>query len=220
MRNGDAVTERRLRQAIIDGCRAMNRAGINQGTSGNISMRSGETMLITPSGVPYDEMTPDMVATVRLSDGAATGPCAPSSEWHFHRALLAARPDIHAVVHAHPPHATALAMARRPLPAAHYMVAAFGGHDVRLADYALFGTPELSTAMLSAMKGRQACLMANHGATTGGETLSRALWRMEELETLCRQYILSLAAGGPHLLDEAEIDATLAKFADYGPRAT
>lgn len=207
------------RHAIIDACRWMNASGLNQGTSGNISVRTGEHMLITPSGVPYDTMTPDLIASVAL-DGtaAADGPVRPSSEWRFHHDILMARGDAGAVVHTHSTHATALAMTRRPIPAAHYMVAAFGGGDVRCADYALFGTQALSDNVLRALDGRCACLLANHGVIVFGPTLAKALWLAEELETLARQYVISLTIGGPEILSEAEIAEALDAFKDYGQR--
>ncbi|WP_071673505.1 class II aldolase/adducin family protein [Nioella nitratireducens] len=208
-----------VRQAIIDACLHLNAKGINQGTSGNVSVRAGASMLITPSGIPYSDMTPDMIQSVPLdATPTARGPLKPSSEWRFHQALLTAKPDSHAIVHAHPVHCTALAQNRQPIPAVHYMVAAFGGHDVPLAGYALFGGEELAKNVVNAMTGRHACLMANHGATVVGETLDKALWRMEELETLARGYVLSLSAGTPHVLDRFQIEEALAAFADYGPR--
>lgn len=207
-----------LRRAVIDACLWLGARGLNQGTSGNVSVRAGAAMLITPSGIPYDAMEPEMIARLPLEGGAPEGPCKPSTEWHFHRALHRARPGIHAVVHAHPAHATALSMLRAPIPACHYMVAAFGGHDVPVAGYALFGTEALSAHVVKAMEDRQGCLMANHGATTTGESLEKALWRMEELEVLARGYILARQVGTPHILSREEIGATLAKFADYGLR--
>lgn len=212
------MTDADTRQAMIDACRRMNDLGINQGTSGNISVRVGpDAMLITPSGVPYDAMTPEMIVAMPLSRApVATGALKPSSEWRFHQSLLAARPDIGAVVHAHPPHCTALAVQNRPIPACHYMVAAFGGGDVRVAPYSVFGGARLAEDVVAAMSGRQGCLMANHGALTGGDTLARALWRMEELEALARIYLLSRIDGAPVILSRAQIDEALAKFADYG----
>ena len=207
------------RQAIIDACLQLNADGINQGTSGNVSLRAGDAMLITPSGVPYDAMTPDMIQPVPLTgDPVPQGSLKPSTEWRFHQALLAAKPDMHAVVHAHPVHCTALAQNRRAIPAVHYMVAAFGGHDVPLAGYALFGGEELAQNVTAAMADRHACLMANHGATVVGETLAKALWRMGELETLAQAYILSLTIGTPHVLDRLQIEEALAAFTDYGHR--
>ena len=209
--------EKSLREAIVAQCRHMNASGLNQGTSGNISARLGEAMLITPSAVPYDDMTPAMIARVPL-DGSNDweGPRRPSSEWRFHRDILRARPDANAVVHTHAIHCTALAMARRGIPAAHYMVAAFGGADVRCGRYATFGTQALSDTAVEALEGRNACLLANHGMIAIGPTLDRTMWLAEELETLARQYILSLQIGGPVTLGESEIAETLAAFEGYG----
>ncbi len=207
------------RQAIIDACLHLNATGLTKGTSGNVSVRAGESMLITPSGLPYEQMTPDTIQPVPLDgDPAPAGPLKPSTEWRFHQALYAAKPGMHAVVHAHPVHCTALAQNRQTIPAVHYMVAAFGGHDVKLAGYALFGGAELAANVTAAMQDRHACLMANHGATVVGETLDKALWRMGELETLAQGYILSLSVGVPHVLDRFQIEEALAAFADYGPK--
>ncbi len=213
--------ELQLRQAIIEKCRWMNASGLNQGTSGNISVRRGDAMLITPSGVLYDEMTPDMIALMPLGreDGSHQGPLKPSSEWRFHLDILRARPDIGAVVHTHSTYATALAIARRSIPACHYMVAAFGGGDVRCSSYARFGTKELSNAALVALDGRNGCLLANHGAIAVGSTLDKAMWLAVELETLAKQYLLSLQIGGPVLLTEREIEEALSGFASYGVKS-
>lgn len=210
--------ERKLREEIVARCREMNASGINQGTSGNISARFGDRMLISPSATPYDEMTSDSVASVAIedADGAWEGPLKPSTEWRFHRELLRSREDAGAVVHAHPPYCTALACARKPIPACHYMIAAFGGNDVKCAGYATFGTEELSKLALEAMRDRSACLLANHGMIAIGETLAKAMWRAVELETIARQYCLSLALGGPTILSEAEVDDTLEGFGSYG----
>ncbi len=206
-----------LRQAIIDACLSMERQQINQGTSGNISVRVGDNMLITPSGVEYARMTPEMIVSMPL-DGSAPEPgqMKPSSEWQFHRDILTGKPAVHAVVHAHPVHCTALAMNRTEIPACHYMVAAFGGDHVPVADYALFGTLDLSDKVLKSLENRSACLMANHGAVVIGDTLERALWRMVELETLAKGYITSLSIGQPHILTAAEMDEVKTAFADYG----
>ncbi|HMB75200.1 MAG TPA: class II aldolase/adducin family protein [Kiloniellaceae bacterium] len=215
------MTEEALRAAMIAGCRALNAQGINQGTSGNISLRLAGRILITPSGIPYDDMMPATIASRDLvaEDGAVwQGPERPSSEWPFHVKLLRARPEMAAVVHAHPPHATALAMARMEIPACHYMVAAFGGNSVRCAGYATFGTAALADLALEALQDRSACLLANHGCIALGESLDRALWRMVELEALARQYLLSLQADGPVLLSDSDIEETLRLFEDYGPK--
>ncbi|QFT66801.1 L-fuculose phosphate aldolase [Labrenzia sp. THAF35] len=206
-----------LRQAIIASCKEMNSRGINQGTSGNISARAGDRMIITPSGVPYDRMTPEMLASIPLDgDSAFEGPLPPSTEWQFHLALLRAKPDMHAVVHAHPVHCTALAINRMEIPSCHYMIALFGGDTVPLAGYALFGSDELAREVTDVMKDRQGCLMANHGAVVVGETLEKGLWRLEELEVLAKAYILSRTIGSPHILSKSEIDAVLGAVKNYG----
>lgn len=208
-----------LRQSIIDGCLWMNASGINQGTSGNISVRSGDHMIITPSGVPYDLLRPEMLCRVPLdAPPDLSGRLRPSTEWRFHQSVLNAHPGLGAVVHAHPPHSTALAVQGRSIPACHYMVAAFGGTDVPLINYALYGSVELAQMVTDAMADRSACIMANHGAMTTGDTLTRALWRMEELENLARVYLLALTTGTPKILSDAQMADVIAAFADYGPK--
>lgn len=206
-----------LRQAVIDACLEMNASGINQGTSGNISVRAGDHMLITPSGMPYEKMTPADLVRMPL-DGSAPpeGQLKPSTEWPFHLAILQAKSAVNAVVHAHPVYCSALAMNRQSIPACHYMVAAFGGSDVPVADYALFGSRKLSENIIRSLQDRSACLMANHGAVTTGESIPRALWRMVELETLAKGYTTSLVLGKPHILSEDEMADVIAAFADYG----
>ncbi|OED47684.1 fuculose phosphate aldolase [Rhodobacteraceae bacterium (ex Bugula neritina AB1)] len=205
------------RQAIIDACIEMNATGINQGTSGNISVRAGDQMLITPSGMPYKAMKPADLVLLGLDGSApAADQRKPSSEWPFHLAILQTKPAVHAVVHAHPAYCCALAMNRQKIPACHYMVAAFGGSDVPVADYALFGSRQLSENIVSTLQDRSACLMANHGAVSTGNSLSRALWRMGELEALAKAYTASLTMGKPHLLSEEEISDALAAFSEYG----
>lgn len=208
-----------LRQAVIDACLEMNANGINQGTSGNISVRAGDQMLITPSGVAYEQMTPEMLVQMPL-DGSTPpqGQLKPSTEWPFHLAILQEKPAVNAVVHAHPVYCSALAMNRQQIPACHYMVAAFGGNDVPVADYALFGSQRLSDNITHTLQSRSACLMANHGAVTTGESLARALWRMTELETLAKGYATSLTLGQPHILSQEEMAEVIAAFADYGLR--
>ena len=206
------------RQAIIDACLRMNAEGINQGTSGNISVRAGDEMLITPSGIPYDQLTPDDIVRVSLESCAPRGLHKPSSEWRFHRDLLVARPDMQVVVHAHPVHCTALAMLREPIPACHYMVGLFGGTDVPVASYARYGSAALSEAVVAAMADRHGCLMANHGATVLGEDLGKALWRLGELEMLAQSYLAARAAGDVVLLSDQEMAEAIEAFKDYGPR--
>lgn len=210
-------TERALRQEIIERCREMNAHGINQGTSGNISARFGDRMLVSPSAIPYDALKPEMIASMPLDgSGAWEGTKKPSTEWRFHSSLLRERPDANAVVHAHPPYCTALAIARKEIPACHYMIAAFGGNNVRCAGYATFGTEDLSELAVAAMKDRTACLLANHGMIVIGDTLAQAMWRAVELETVARQYFLSLQIEGLVVLSDAAIEETHAGFAEYG----
>ncbi len=208
-----------IRKSIIAHCRQMNASGLNQGTSGNISVRFGNVMLITPSAIPYDDMEPEMIAAMPIDGdyGAFDGPCKPSSEWRFHLDILKARPETRAVVHTHSAFCTILAIARRSIPACHYMVAAFGGDDVRLADYARYGTEALSVHILKALKqDRHACLIANHGMLALGDSLDKAMWRAVELETLAKQYYHALLIGGPVLLSQEQINETLAGFSSYG----
>ena len=198
----------------------MNALGLNQGMSGNISVRAaGSDVLITPTALAYDLMQPDDIAVMRLDDpaGAWSGPRRPSSEWRMHRDILVARPEFGALVHAHPVTCTALAMMRRGIPPCHYMVATFGGEDVRCAGYATFGTAELSGLVVQALEERSACLMANHGMIACGRDLAQAMWRAVELEALARQYHACLTAGGPVLLSGVEIEAAQAQFAAYRP---
>ena len=219
-KDGREAVERRLRVDIVEAARSMNALGINQGTSGNISARCGGRMLITPSATPYERMRPEDLASMALdgADDSWTGPLKPSTEWRFHKQLVLARPDAGAVVHTHAPYCTALAILRRPIPAVHYMIAAFGGADIRCAPYAPFGTAELARHTLEAMEGRNACLLANHGMVVAGPDLAKAMWLAVELETLARQYCLSLQTGKPHILSGAEIGQALAAFSTYGLR--
>ena len=218
---GRARGELALRKKIIELCREMNATGLNQGTSGNISARHGDHMLITPSGVPYEILAPDMIARMSVDDDTDTweGPCKPSSEWHFHRAILRSNDGFGAVVHAHSTFATVLSMSRTTIPACHYMIAAFGGNDVRCADYATYGTAELSDNVIRAMQDRSACLMANHGMVAAGASLDKAMWTAVELETLSRQYYHARAAGEPAILPDEEIAAVIEKFKGYGLQA-
>jgi L-fuculose-phosphate aldolase len=204
-----------LGRALIDACLAMTARGINHGTSGNASARWRDGFLVTPTGRRYETLAPDELVYVTL-DGAAHGPLAPSSEWRMHRDIYACRPEAAAVLHAHPPYATALSCLREGIPGFHYMVAAAGGPDIRCAGYALFGTAELSTAMLAALEDRRACLLANHGMICFGADLDRALALAVEVESLARQYCIARQTGAPVLLTPAQLDEALARFADYG----
>ena len=205
------------RQAIAGAmCRLLD-LGLSQGTSGNISVRVDGGFLVTPSGIPAEDLAPDDLVAMDFN-GRYEHPLAPSSEWRFHRDILAARPEIGAVVHAHPPYATGFAICGREIPAVHYMIAMAGGPTIRCAPYAPYGTQRLSDLALVALDGRSACLLANHGMIATGPTLAKALWLAVEVETLCRQYAIALQVGAPVVLSDAEVAETVERFKSYGPR--
>jgi L-fuculose-phosphate aldolase len=170
--------------------------------------------------VPYGDMAPEDLAAMPVEGeyGSWDGPLAPSSEWRFHLDITRARPEVGAIVHAHSTFATALAIARKDIPACHYMIAAAGGPTIRCGTYATYGTKELSAAALKALEGRSACLLANHGMIATGPDLDKAMWLAVELETIARQYVVSLSIGGPVLLSDAEIAKVKESFKSYGPR--
>jgi L-fuculose-phosphate aldolase len=211
--------ERAARQAVVDAARAMNATGLNRGSAGNVSARmdvlAQPAFLVTPTGLAYDEMSSDDIVAVG-PDGAWHGSRAPSSEWRFHRDIYASRADAGAIIHAHSPFATALACLRRDIPAFHYMIARFGGTSVRCAPYATFGTQALSDHALEALRGRCACLLANHGMIVFGRDLEQALALGVEFETLCEQYWRALQAGEPVILLDEEMVTVLEKFKTYG----
>ncbi len=204
-----------ISHAVLATARAMNASGINRGATGNVSAREGDGFVITPTGMAYDVCTPEDMAKVG-SGGMATGQRKPSSEWRFHRDIYAARPEAGAVIHSHSPFATALACQELDIPPFHYMIARFGGDTVRCAAYATFGTQALSDAMLIALQGRCACLMAHHGMTVFGKDLDEALALAIELESLCEQYWRVLQLGTPKLLPAEEMARVIKKFATYG----
>lgn len=204
-----------IRRSIIEACREMNRVGINQGTSGNISVRHGDGILITPTSLSYESLCPDDIIWMSF-DGRVEGHQTPSSEWRFHLDIMRTRSDVNAIVHAHPPHCTTLAIMGTGIPAVHYMIAVAGGHDIRCAPYAIFGSSELSAHALAALEGRQACLLAHHGMIAVGSSLRRAMWLAVEVETLARQYHGARIFGEPPLLSRDEVERVLAKMAAYG----
>lgn len=201
---------------VLTTARALNASGINRGTSGNVSARSVDGhFLITPTGIDYAAMSVDDIVAMSM-DGAYSGARKPSSEWRFHRDIYAAKTEAGAVVHTHSPFATALACMGRGIPPFHYMIARFGGPDVRCAAYATFGTQELSDAALVALQERSACLLAHHGMIVCGGNLKQALALAIELETLCEQYWRVLQIGPARLLPDDEMERVLKKFSEYG----
>lgn len=210
-----AAAHAALRRELIATARRMNEIGLNQGTSGNLSQRVPEGFLVTPTGMDYDRLEPEDIVLMRF-DGSREGKRLPSSEWRFHRDILAARADIDAVLHAHSMFATTVACLGRAIPAFHYMVAVAGGSDIRCAPYATFGTEALSRHAVAALEGRRACLLANHGMIALGTDLAGALKLAVEVETLAGMYWRASLAGTPHLLDEREMVHVLEKFRSYG----
>lgn len=199
--------------------RAMNAIGINRGSAGNVSARGHRGFVITPTGMAYADCTAADMVELSLTgevDSARVSARQPSSEWRFHRDIYAACPAAGAVVHTHSPFATALACQEQGVPAFHYMVARFGGADVRCADYATFGSQDLSDAIIRALEARCACLMAHHGMLVYGRDAEHALSLAVELETLCEQYWRVLQLGAPKLLSADEMLRVIAKFATYG----
>lgn len=204
-----------LATEVLATARAMNAVGINRGAAGNVSCRAGDGFIITPTGMAYDECVPENMVKLG-SGGTAQGRRNPSSEWRFHRDIYVARSEAGAIVHTHSPFATSLACQELDIPAFHYMTARFGGDTIRCADYATFGTQELSDAMLVALQDRCACLMAHHGMVVFGANLKEALALAVELETLCEQYWRVLQIGAPKLLPPDEMARVIEKFKSYG----
>ena len=206
---------RELARQIIDTCLAMETKGINQGNAGNVSARFGDGFLITPSGLDYATLEPDAIVHVGL-DGECRDRLLPSSEWRMHRDIYARFPRAGAVLHAHSTFATVLACLRLDIPAFHYMVAVAGGDVIRCADYALFGSQELSDAMLAALEDRRACLLGTHGMICYHDDLTQVLRLGVEVEALAQQYYLAREGGEPVLLNDAQMAAVLERFATYG----
>ncbi len=205
---------RNLRQQLIDTAVAMNSGGINQGTSGNLSIRTEDGFLITPSALPYEKCRCEDMVFMKL-DGRWEGIRKPSSEWRFHRDIYLKRQDAGAILHAHSPACTALACMNRKIPPFHYMVAVAGGSDIRCAPYATFATQELSDNVLTALDKRKACLLANHGMLCLEQDLPKVLALAIEIENLAHIYMQTLQIGAPILLDEPEMALVLKKFEDY-----
>ncbi len=209
----------RLAAQIIATAKQMNHLGINQGSSGNVSARSAQGFLITPTGMDYADLTATDLVPMSAGGEPATGSRLPSSEWLFHRDIYAQRPEFGAIVHVHSRAATALACLREGIPAFHYMVACAGGADIRCANYALFGTAQLSAAVVTALADRRACLLANHGLVACAADLASALNLAVEVEMLASQYLLARQSGQPVLLSEQEMAEVVQKFASYGQQS-
>jgi L-fuculose-phosphate aldolase len=192
--------------------------GLIVGSSGNVSARSPQGMVITPSGGDPESVTVADLAGVTM-DGVALDEATPSSEWAMHAAIYRVCPDAGFIVHTHADACTALACLGSGLPAFHYMVLQFGGADIRCAPYVTFGTLALAELAAEAIQGRTACLLANHGMIVCGKSAVDALSQAALLETLCRQYLLAMSAGTPRLLTEQEMLDAKERFKTYGPRS-
>ena len=204
------------KQAIIDAAKDLNPSGLSSGKSGNISVRHGDGFPITPSAVAYEDLNTDDIVLCDQEGRVLNGDWQPSSEWPFHAAIYQQRCDINAIVHTHSCYATALACNRQSIPAFHYMVAVAGGKSIECAEYATSGTEILSNNVIIALGNRRACLMANHRQVAVGEALEQAYVLAHEVETLARQYTISLQIGKTVLLDDTEMDINLEKFKHYG----
>lgn len=207
------------RQQIVDACRAMQRQNLVVGTAGNVSVKVGDRVAISPSGVEYEVMTVSDVVVVDLAGNSVDGALKPSSELPLHLAVYAAT-DAGAITHNHAPASTALGLVVDEIPASHYYSAMFNG-AVRVAPYALFGTDELASNVASALDGRLGALMANHGAITIGPNLPKALSLLPYLEYICEIQLRAMATGRPvKVLAPEVLDAALSSFSGYGQQPT
>lgn len=204
------------RQEVIDTALAMSHSQLSPGKSGNVSLRFGGKVLITPSGMAYSDLLPDDIVALSLQGEILSGVRLPSSEWHFHCAIYQAQAHVRGVVHTHSPYATALACLDRSIPAFHYMVAVAGGDDIPCVPYATFGTDQLAAHVVAGLVNRSACLLSHHGQIATGESLAKAYNLAHEVETLAQQYHLACQVGTPALLDAHEMSSVLEKFKTYG----
>ncbi|MEG3631530.1 class II aldolase/adducin family protein [Streptomyces poriticola] len=206
-------------EALVATARRTVADGLVVGTSGNVSVRVGDTVLVTPSGVPYDRLTPDDVTGVGLDGRQVLGTAAPTSELPMHLAVYRST-GARAVVHTHAVHATAVSTLVAELPLIHYMAAALGG-PVRVAPYATYGTDELAENVLRALDDRSGCLLQNHGTLTHGATLDQAYDRTAQLEWMCRLWLTASSVPGrtPSLLTPAQLTETTARLTTYGQPA-
>ena len=196
---------------------ALHARGVNSGTAGNVAVRCGtDQMLVTPSGVAVEALTPESVVQVGHDGIPVAASLRPSSEWRMHSVILLNRPEFHAVVHTHSCYATALACQCEDIPAFHYMVAVAGGASIRCAPYATFGTPELAEFALRALEGRKACLLGHHGVLACGADLAQAVELAEVVESLCQQYWCVRQLGQPKILTSVQMQEVLEKFGNYG----
>jgi L-fuculose-phosphate aldolase len=205
-----------LKENLCRQVRILVELGLNRGSSGNCSIKATDGfILITPSGIPVDSITPQTIVTLNMA-GEIVGKGIPSSEWRFHRDIYVARPEFGAIVHTHSTFSSALSCIGQDLPPFHYMIAVAGGSSIRCAPYELFGTQKLSDAAINALKDRKACLLANHGMIAAAANLDDAVALATEVEFLCQQYMHACQLGKPNILSETQMEDVLEKFKDYG----
>lgn len=208
---------RHERRQVLHACRDLQRHGLVVGTAGNVSVRVEDAVVISPSGVPYEEVDEHMVCVLDLQGRVVEGGWTPSSEWPLHTAIYRAT-EAGAVVHTHAPASTAMGMLVDVLPASHYYCALFGG-PIRVAPYAPFGSAELADHVVEALQGRRGALMANHGATMTGDSLPDALSLPPYLEYLCEVHLRALATGLPlKTLTSEDIAEVMTRLVGYGQR--
>jgi L-fuculose-phosphate aldolase len=206
----------RLRDDLVATAKQMSLLGLTPGMSGNVSVRSPQGLLVTPSGMPYGDMVSDDVVELKYDGTVRPGQRTPSTEWQLHRDILGARPDVQAIVHTHSLFSTTISMLRRSIPAVHYMVVLSGSDEIPCAEYATFGSSQLALNAVDALRGGSACLLANHGMVALGTTLAGALRLAAEVETLASQYWHAAQVGQPHILEHEELTRVRARFAEYG----
>jgi L-fuculose-phosphate aldolase len=209
------VTEIDLRNQMVVAAKRLSDLRLNRGATGNVSVRNAGSWLVTPSGVPPEELSAETMVAMSF-EGQVLSAGKPSSEWRFHRDIFVARPEVGGIVHTHSRFATAMACLHREIPAFHYMIAMAGGDSIRCAPYALFGTQELSDDALRALNGRRACLLGNHGMIALGVDLTEALALAVEVEALCEQYWSALQLGQPQILSVEQMAEVIEKFKGYG----
>ena len=209
------------RNKIIEYSLKLNSTNLSPLRSGNISMRSKEAekdgYLITPSGKKYESLKPEDIVFMGLNEEEKKNGSEnkPSSEWRFHRDIYMNKKNAEAIVHAHSPHATAVSSHGKSIPPFHYMIALAGGDDIKCAEYATFGTDELSRNIIEALENRSACLMSNHGQVAFGKNLDQAFELAQEIENICHQYTIALKLGKPKILSFEEMKKVLEKAKDY-----
>ena len=208
------------RNQIIEYSLKLNSTNLSPLRSGNISLRGKEGYkegyLITPSGKKYESLKPEDIVFMGLNDDEKkVSTNKPSSEWRFHRDIYTNKKEARAIVHAHSPHATAVSSHGKPIPPFHYMIALAGGDDIKCAEYATFGTEELSKNVIKALENRSACLMSNHGQVAFGKNLEDAFELAQEIENICHQYTIALKLGEPKILSFEEMKKVLDKAKNY-----